>query len=97
MLRAAAPIAGAIAAAPLVIAAAPFALVGAALAAGLDPIVFGVIPAGAPVPGQPAAWYVLAQWAVARHPERRQLGPTTDSSLSRNTSRRGLTPQHPVL
>jgi hypothetical protein len=61
MLRAAAPIAGAIAAAPLVIAAAPFALVGAALA-GLDPIVFGVIPAGAPVPGQPAAWYVLAQW-----------------------------------
>ncbi len=62
MLRAAAPIAGAIAAAPLVIAAAPFALAGAALAAGLDPIVFGVIPASAPVPGQPAAWYVLAQW-----------------------------------
>ena len=61
MLRAAAPIAGAIAAAPLVIAAAPFALVGTALA-GLDPIVFGVIPAGTPVPGQPAAWYVLAQW-----------------------------------
>ncbi len=62
MLRAAAPIAGAIAAAPLVIAAAPFALAGAILAAGLDPIVFGVIPASAPVPGQPAAWYVLAQW-----------------------------------
>lgn len=63
VLRAAAPIAGAIAAAPVVIAAAPFALAGAALAAGLDPIVFGVIPAGAPIPGQPAAWYMLAQWA----------------------------------
>jgi hypothetical protein len=61
LLRAATPIAGAIAVAPLVIAATPFALFGAALA-GLDPIVFGVIPAGAPVPGQPAAWYVLAQW-----------------------------------
>ncbi len=44
------------------IAAAPFALAGTALA-GLDPIVFGVIPADAPIPGQPAAWYVLAQWA----------------------------------
>ena len=63
VLRAAAPIAGAIAAAPVVIAAAPFALAGAVLAAGLDPIVFGVIPAGAPVQGQPAAWYRLAQWA----------------------------------
>ena len=53
----------------LVIAAAPFALAGAALAAGLDPIVFGVIPAGAPVPGQPAAWYVLAQWAWPGTPD----------------------------
>jgi hypothetical protein len=44
------------------IAATPFALAGSALA-GLDPIVFGVIPAGAPIPGQPAAWYALAQWA----------------------------------
>jgi hypothetical protein len=68
-LRAAAPIAGSIVAAPLVIAAAPFALAGAALAAGLDPIVFGVIPAGAPVPGQPAAWYVLAQWAWPGTPD----------------------------
>ena len=69
VLRAAAPIAGAIAVAPLVIAAAPFAIAGAALAAGLDPIVFGVIPAGAPIPGQPAAWYVLAQWAWPSTPD----------------------------
>lgn len=66
VLRAALPIAGAIAAAPFVIAAAPFPAAGAVVAglvAGLDPIVFGVIPAGAPVPGEPAAWYILAQWA----------------------------------
>jgi hypothetical protein len=57
-LRKAGPIAGAIAASPVL-------LVGAAaatLAAGLDPVVFGVIPAGLPTPGQPAAWYVLASW-----------------------------------
>ena len=53
MLRAAAPIAGAIAAAPLVIAAAPFALAGAALAAGLDPIVFGVIRPAPQYPDSP--------------------------------------------
>jgi len=28
----------------------------------LDPVVFGVIPAGPPVTGQPAAWYTLARW-----------------------------------
>jgi hypothetical protein len=55
VLGVAVPIAGAIAAAPLKLAAATL--------AGLDPIVFGVIPAGAQVPGQPAAWYALAQWA----------------------------------
>jgi len=64
-LRAALPIAGAIAAAPFVIAAAPLLAAGAAvtgLAAVLDPIVFGVIPAVDAVPGEPAAWYILAQW-----------------------------------
>jgi hypothetical protein len=61
VLRAALPIAGAIAAVPFVIAAAPF-LAAGAVAAGLDPIVFGVIPAGNPVVGEPAAWYILAQW-----------------------------------
>jgi hypothetical protein len=55
VLGAAVPIAGAIVAAPLKLAATGL--------AGLDPIVFGVIPAGAHVPGQPAAWYALAQWA----------------------------------
>jgi hypothetical protein len=57
-LRRAAPIAG-------VIVASPFLLAGAAaatLAAGLDPVVFGVITAGPAAPGQPAAWYVLASW-----------------------------------
>ncbi len=53
------PIAGAIVAAPFVLAGAAVAAIGAL---ALDPIVFGVIPAGPPVPGQPAAWYVLAQW-----------------------------------
>jgi hypothetical protein len=57
-LRRAAPVAGAIAAAPFLLAGAA----AAALAAGLDPIVFGVIPAGPATPGQPAAWYVLASW-----------------------------------
>ena len=52
------PIAGSVVAAPFLLAAAAV----GALAAGLDPIVFGVIPAGRPVPGQPAAWYVLARW-----------------------------------
>jgi hypothetical protein len=50
------------------IAATPFALAGTALA-GLDPIVFGVVPAGAPIPGQPAAWYALAQWAWPGTPD----------------------------
>jgi hypothetical protein len=52
------PIAGAVVAAPFLIAGAAV----GALAAGLDPIVFGVTPAGRPVPGQPAAWYILARW-----------------------------------
>lgn len=57
-LRKAAPIAGAIVASPFLLAGAA----AATLAAGLDPVVFGVIPAGPPAPGQPAAWYVLASW-----------------------------------
>jgi hypothetical protein len=58
VLRTALPIAGAIAAAPILAAGA----VVTGLAAGLDPIVFGVIPAGDPVAREPAAWYMLAQW-----------------------------------
>jgi hypothetical protein len=58
VLRAALPIAGAIAAAPFILAGAAV----AALANGLDPIVFGAIPAGPPSSGQPAAWYILARW-----------------------------------
>lgn len=41
---------------------APFVIAGAAMAAVLDPIIFGVIPAVSASPGQPAAWYVLARW-----------------------------------
>jgi hypothetical protein len=52
--------AGAIAAAPFVLAGA--AAVGAVGALALDPIVFGVVPAGEPVPGELSAWYILAQW-----------------------------------
>jgi hypothetical protein len=66
VLRAALPIAGAIAAAPLVSAAAPLLAASAVvtgLAAGLDPILFGVIPASDPAAGQPAAWYILARWS----------------------------------
>ena len=59
VLAMAIPIAGAIVAAPFVLASAAVAAVGAL---ALDPIVFGVIPAGPSVPGQPAAWYILAQW-----------------------------------
>jgi len=51
------PIAAAALAAPFVVAAAAVSAL-----AGLDPIVFGVIPVGSPVPGRPAAWYLLAQW-----------------------------------
>lgn len=58
VLRTALPIARAIAAAPFILAGAAV----AALANGLDPIVFGVIPAGPPSSGQPAAWYILARW-----------------------------------
>jgi hypothetical protein len=59
VLATALPVAGAIAAAPIVLAGAAVTAVGAL---ALDPIVFGVIPAGQPVPGQPAAWYILARW-----------------------------------
>ena len=59
MFAAAVPIVGAIVAAPVVLAGAAVAAIGAL---ALDPIVFGVIPAGPPVPGQPAAWYILARW-----------------------------------
>jgi hypothetical protein len=43
------------------LAAAPFVAAGAVLG-GLDPIVFGVVPAGGRRPNEPAAWYVLARW-----------------------------------
>jgi hypothetical protein len=74
MLRTAAPIAAGIVAAPVLIASAPFVLAGAAvaaLAAGLDPIVFGVMPAGPATSGQPAAWYILAQWDWPDAPDQR--------------------------
>jgi hypothetical protein len=58
VLRTALPIAGAVAAAPFILAGAAV----AALANGLDPIVFGAIPAGPPSSGQPGAWYILARW-----------------------------------
>jgi hypothetical protein len=47
-----------------VVAAAPFVLVGSAIAAigTLDPMLLGVIPAVLARPGEPAAWYVLARW-----------------------------------
>jgi hypothetical protein len=32
-----------------------------ALAAGLSPVILGVIPAGRPSPGRPAAWYIIAR------------------------------------
>jgi len=46
------------------VAAAPFLLVGAAVAglATLDPIIFGAVPAVSARSGEPAAWYVLARW-----------------------------------
>jgi hypothetical protein len=56
-LRASLPVLGAIAMAPLVV---PALALGAL--AKLDPIIFGVIPAGHPSTGASAAWYVLAQW-----------------------------------
>jgi hypothetical protein len=73
VLRKAAPIAAGVVAVPVVaaaaVAAAPI-MLAAGLLAGLDPIVFGVIPAnpGAPRPGEPAAWYILAQWNWAAGP-----------------------------
>jgi len=74
MLRTAAPIAAGIIATPVLIASAPFVLAGAAvvaLVAGLDPIVFGVIPAGPATAGQPAAWYILARWEWPDAPDQR--------------------------
>jgi hypothetical protein len=55
-------VAGAVVAAPFVLAGAAAAAVGAVGVLALDPIIFGVIPAGQPVPGELGAWYVLAQW-----------------------------------
>ena len=51
------PIAGAVVAAPFVVA-------GAALGAlaRLDPIILEVVPDGAGAPGEPAAWFVVARW-----------------------------------
>ncbi len=57
LLGKALPIVGGVALTPLVLAGAA---VGAL--ARLDPIVFGVLPVGAGAPGEPAAWFVLAQW-----------------------------------
>ncbi len=60
-LRRTAAVAGA---AAVGIAAAPVVLVGGAIAslAAIDPIILGAIPAVSTAHGQPAAWYVLAQW-----------------------------------
>jgi hypothetical protein len=83
MLRTAVPIAAGIAAAPVLIATAPFVLAGAAitaLAAGLDPIVFGVIPAGPAASGHPAAWYILARWEWPDAPDQRHHQPGATSS-----------------
>jgi hypothetical protein len=46
------------------IAAAPVMLAGGAIAAlaTLDPIILGAVPAVSAASGEPAAWYVLAQW-----------------------------------
>ena len=77
VLRTAPPIAGAIAAAPFVLAGAAI----GALANGLDPIVFGVIPAGPPTPGQPAAWYTLARWEWPDTPHQYQQEPGASSQL----------------
>ncbi len=52
------PAAAAIVTAPILLADA---VVGA-LGAGLDPIVFGAVPAGPPAAGQLATWYLLASW-----------------------------------
>jgi len=60
------PIVGAIVAAPVVLAGAAVTAIGAL---ALDPIVFGVIPTGPAVPGQPAAWYILARWDWQAAPE----------------------------
>jgi hypothetical protein len=65
-------------------AAAPFVLAGAAITAlttGLDPIVFGVIPAGPPISEQPAAWYVLARWEWPDTPDQYQRESSADSHL----------------
>ncbi len=66
VLSKALPVAGLIVATPFVLAGATI----GALAAGLDPVVFGVIPAGPPVEGQPATWYALARWDWPALPRR---------------------------
>jgi len=58
VLGIAVPVVGMILAAPFVVAGA---IIGGALA-GLDPIIFGVVPSGRGLPGEPAAWYVIARW-----------------------------------
>jgi hypothetical protein len=67
IMRKAAPVAAGIVAVPVVVAAAAVAaplMVAAGLLSGLDPILFGVIPASpaGARDGEPAAWYILAQW-----------------------------------
>lgn len=56
------PIIGAVIAAPFLIVGAAAVAVGGLAVAGLDPIIIGAIPAGRPVPGTPATWFVLAKW-----------------------------------
>jgi len=67
VVRTAAPIAAGVVLVPFAVAAAAVTaplVLAAGLLAGLDPILFGVIPAspeGARA-GEPGAWYILAQW-----------------------------------
>lgn len=58
ILRAAIPVLGAIALAPVVIAGAAV----GGLMSGLDPVVFGVEPAGPQRAGVDAGWFLLTQW-----------------------------------
>ena len=60
-LGTAAAVAGTVVAAPFVLTGAAVAATAGALAR-LDPIVFGVVPARSSLPGEPAAFYMLARW-----------------------------------
>jgi hypothetical protein len=56
------PIIGAVIAAPFLLVGAAALAVGGLAISSLDPIIIGAIPAGRPVPGTPATWFVLARW-----------------------------------